>query len=80
MLKQEDVQNIYHLQMPRWLFTDPKYMVLETKAACIFLEILLSLDVLPALRPERLLQVFARQPLSSAFSSGAPMDGLTTSQ
>lgn len=26
LMKQGDVQNIYHLQMPRWLFTDTKYM------------------------------------------------------
>ena len=33
LMKQGDVQNIYHLQMPRWLFTDTKYMelALETK-------------------------------------------------
>ena len=38
-MKQGDVQNIYHLQMPRWLFTDPKYMelALETKVAYTFL-------------------------------------------
>ena len=39
LMKQGDVQNIYHLQMPRWLFTDPKYMelALETKVAYTFL-------------------------------------------
>ena len=39
LMKQGDVQNIYHLQMPRWLFTDPKYMTLalETKVAYTFL-------------------------------------------
>jgi hypothetical protein len=38
-MKQGDVQNIYHLQMPRWLFTDTKYMelALETKVAYTFL-------------------------------------------
>ena len=32
LMKQGDIQNIYHLQMPRWLFTDPRYMglALET--------------------------------------------------
>ncbi len=39
LMKQGDVQNIYHLQMPRWLFTDTKYMelALETKVAYTFL-------------------------------------------
>ena len=34
LMKQGDVQNIYHLQMPRWLFTDTKYMelALETNS------------------------------------------------
>ncbi len=33
LMKQGDIQNIYHLQMPRWLFTDPRYMglALESK-------------------------------------------------
>lgn len=26
LMKQGDIQNIYHLQMPRWLFDDPRYM------------------------------------------------------
>lgn len=29
LMKQGDIQNIYHLQMPRWLFTDPRYMSLS---------------------------------------------------
>ena len=35
LMKQGDIQNVYHLQMPRWLFTDPRYMglTLETKVA-----------------------------------------------
>ena len=39
LMKQGDIQNIYHLQMPRWLFTDPKYMglSLEAKVAYTFL-------------------------------------------
>ena len=33
LMKQGDIQNIHHLQMPRWLFVDPRYMelALETK-------------------------------------------------
>ncbi len=39
LMKQGDIQNIYHLQMPRWLFTDPRYMglSLEAKVAYTFL-------------------------------------------
>ena len=39
LMKQGDIQNIYHLQMPRWLFTDPRYMglTLEAKVAYTFL-------------------------------------------
>lgn len=39
LMKQGDIQNIYHLQMPRWLFTDLRYMglALETKVAYTFL-------------------------------------------
>jgi Replication initiator protein A (RepA) N-terminus. len=39
LLKQYDLQNFYHLQMPRWLFTDPCYQVLslEAKVAYSFL-------------------------------------------
>lgn len=39
LMKQGDIQNIYHLQMPRWLFTDPRYMKLslEAKVAYTFL-------------------------------------------
>lgn len=39
LMKQGDIQTIYHLQMPRWLFTDPRYMglALETKVAYTFL-------------------------------------------
>ena len=34
-----DIQNIYHLQMPRWLFTDPRYigLSLEAKVTYTFL-------------------------------------------
>ena len=34
LMKQGDIQNIYHLQMPRWLFTDPRYMGLSLRRAC----------------------------------------------
>lgn len=39
LMKQGDIQNIYHLQMPRWLFTDPQYtgISLEAKVAYTFL-------------------------------------------
>lgn len=39
LMKQGNIQNIYHLQMPRWLFTDSRYMglALETKVAYTFL-------------------------------------------
>ena len=39
LMKQGDIQNVYHLQMPRWLFTDPRYMglALESKVAYTFL-------------------------------------------
>lgn len=39
LMKQGDIQNIYHLQMPRWLFAEPKYMELSlvAKVAYTFL-------------------------------------------
>ena len=39
LMKQGDIQNIYHLQMPRWLFTDSRYMELSlvAKVAYTFL-------------------------------------------
>ena len=39
LMKQTDVQNIYHMQMPRWLFSDPRYaeMSLEAKVVYTFL-------------------------------------------
>ena len=39
LMRQTDVQNIYHMQMPRWLFSDPRYadMSLDVKVAHIFL-------------------------------------------
>lgn len=39
LMKQTDVQNFYHLQMPRWLFSDDKYtaLSLEAKVAYMFL-------------------------------------------
>ena len=33
LMKQGDIQNIYHLQMPRWLFTDPRYIGLSLEAS-----------------------------------------------
>ena len=39
LMRQTDVQNIYHMQMPRWLFSDPRYadMSLDAKVAYTFL-------------------------------------------
>lgn len=39
LMKLGDVQSVYHLQMPRWLFTDPRYtaLSLEAKVAYTFL-------------------------------------------
>ena len=39
LMRQGDIQTIYHLQMPRWLFTDPRYLslALEAKVAYTFL-------------------------------------------
>ena len=39
LMKQTDVQNIYHMQMPHWLFSDPRYadMSLEAKVVYTFL-------------------------------------------
>ena len=39
LMCQTDVQNIYHMQMPRWLFSDPRYceMSLDAKVAYTFL-------------------------------------------
>ena len=35
LLRQTDVQNVWHMQMPRWLFSDPRYadMSLDAKVA-----------------------------------------------
>lgn len=35
LMRQTDVQTIYHMQMPRWLFSDPRYaaMSLDAKVA-----------------------------------------------
>ena len=50
LMKQTDVQSIYHMQMPRWLFSDPRYadMSLDAKVAY------LPAQPLPALPQERL--------------------------
>ena len=39
LLRQTDVQNVWHMQMPRWLFSDPRYadMSLDAKVAYTFL-------------------------------------------
>jgi len=39
LMKQNDIQSIYHMQMPRWLFSDPRYveMSLEAKVVYTFL-------------------------------------------
>lgn len=39
LMKQTDIQSIYHMQMPRWLFSDPRYadMSLDAKVAYTFL-------------------------------------------
>ena len=39
LMAQSDVQSIYHMQMPRWLFSDPRYceMSLEAKVTYTFL-------------------------------------------
>ena len=39
LMKQTDVQSIYYMQMPRWLFSDPRYadMSLDAKVAYTFL-------------------------------------------
>ncbi|MCI8810856.1 MAG: hypothetical protein HFF84_12225 [Oscillibacter sp.] len=39
LMRQTDVQGIYHMQMPRWLFSDPRYadMSLDAKVAYTFL-------------------------------------------
>lgn len=39
LMRQTDVQHIYHMQMPRWLFSDPRYaeMSLDAKVAYTFL-------------------------------------------
>ena len=39
LMQQTDIQSIYHMQMPRWLFSDPRYadMSLEAKLTYTFL-------------------------------------------
>lgn len=39
LMRQTDIQHIYHMQMPRWLFSDPRYaeMSLDAKVAYTFL-------------------------------------------
>lgn len=39
LMKQTDIQSVYHMQMPRWLFSDPRYadMNLDAKVTYTFL-------------------------------------------
>ena len=39
LMRQTDIQNVWHMQMPRWLFSDPRYadMSLDAKVAYTFL-------------------------------------------
>lgn len=39
LMRQTDVQSVYHMQMPRWLFSDPRYadMSLDAKIVYVFL-------------------------------------------
>ena len=39
LMRQTDVQNVWHMQMPRWLFSDPRYadMSLDAKVTYTFL-------------------------------------------
>lgn len=39
LMRQTDIQSVYHMQMPRWLFSDPRYadMSLDAKIAYTFL-------------------------------------------
>ena len=39
LMKQTDIQNLYYMQMPRWLFSDPRFadMSLDAKVAYTFL-------------------------------------------
>ena len=39
LMKQTDIQSVYHMQMPRWLFSDPRYaeMSLDAKVTYTFL-------------------------------------------
>ena len=39
LMKQTDIQNLYYMQMPRWLFSDPRYadMSLDAKVTYTFL-------------------------------------------
>jgi hypothetical protein len=40
LMRQTDIQSVYHMQMPRWLFSDPRYaddMSLDAKVTYTFL-------------------------------------------
>ena len=39
LMRQTDVQNVWHMQMPRWLFSDPRYsgLSLDAKVTYTFL-------------------------------------------
>ena len=36
LMRQSDVQSFYHLQMPRWLFYDKRYMPLSLEAKVVY--------------------------------------------
>lgn len=36
LMKQTDIQSVFHLQMPRWLFTDPSYSGLSLEAKVVY--------------------------------------------
>ena len=36
LMRQTDVQSIYHMQMPRWLFSDPRYVGMRLEAKLVY--------------------------------------------
>ena len=40
LMRQTDVQTIYHMQMPRWLFSDPRYIHPSSWSFCVQLVLL----------------------------------------
>ena len=45
LLRQTDVQNVWHMQMPRWLFSDPRYADMSLDAKVILLNSFAQQDV-----------------------------------